>query len=171
MGAIVPWTEEREQELRRLFLVLEEGAFLSHSYIAELMRITRNAVIGKIRRLGLKRDPLIGCMGVDHRIIDPVQQRAEQVSRVPTTYGRAGPPRAARVMSGPGEYTGAPSPHATQILEIRDDTCKFPVGHVGHEGFHFCGDAVGPKKPYCAYHGQICYVPLKERQKQYPARL
>lgn len=166
MGLITLWTKEQEQELARLFVSLFEGAHLSHRAIGALMGKRRNAIIGKVHRLKLTRDPLVPCRGVDNKIAPP--QRKITVSRVPATYGRAGPPRPPRRASY--LYDGVPvqSPHAIQILETTDETCKFPIGHVGREGFHLCGDVVGDKKPYCTYHGIICYLPPQKRSDNRP---
>lgn len=167
MGAIVKWAPEHEQELVRLFQTkFEDAYFLSHSLIGSMLKKSRPAVVGKIHRLKLTRDPTVPCKGVDGIIIDP--QRVAAVPRTPATYGRSRVSRPPRAPSVEGECIHAPSPHAIQLSEIREDTCRFPIGHVGAEGFHFCGDKVGSKKPYCNSHARLCYVPLKARQEQRP---
>lgn len=173
MGHIIIWTAEDKVELKRLFQTRFEGVFLSHSVIARMMDKTRNAVIGKIHRMEMTRDQNVPCKGLDNRIVDPVQQkRVVTVPRVPATYGRSGRTKPVPAHGGAsmaGECAGAASPHAVQILEVTDKTCRFPIGHVGHEGFHLCGDQVGNRKPYCEYHAKICYTPLKERRDNVPS--
>lgn len=171
MGAIIPWLTEQERELTRLFQTLFEGVYWSHALIAHTLGKSRNAVVGKIHRLNLTRDPLIPCMGVDGRIVAQELQKAITVPRVPATYGRHGRSAPPRAPTGAGEIMSERSPYAVQILECTDNTCKFPVGHVGHEGFHLCGDKVGNRAPYCVHHASICYIPLKERQKQWAIRV
>jgi GcrA cell cycle regulator len=49
-------------------------------------------------------------------------------------------------------------PHACGILELKNDTCRFPVGDVGSSGFFFCGTPGADfacHKPYCPAHAQI----------------
>lgn len=169
MGAITPWADADIQELKRLATTLFEGSYLSHRAIGAAMNRSRNAIIGKMHRLKIKRDPLVPIQGVDHRVVPAgqAQQREQKVSRVPTAYGRAGPSRAPRAYACLGEAPPVRSPHARTLLESTGQTCHFPLGHVGQEGFHLCGDKVGDRAPYCTYHASICYVPLKERQKSY----
>ncbi len=164
MGAIIPWTDEQKLELTHLFTTLFEGAYLSHRAIGARIGKGRNAVIGQVHRLKLFRDPLMPCRGVDNQIAP--QQRKIPMSSVPAAYGRHGPPRPARRVRPTDEAPPVRSPHAIQILEATDKTCKFPIGHVGHEGFHLCGDVVGTKAPYCEYHGRICYYPPKRRDER-----
>lgn len=171
MGAITPWEPEHVVELKRLFETLFEGVHYSHALIARLLGKSRNAVVSKIHRLNMTRDPLIPCMGVDGRIASQEGQKAVTVSSVPATYGRHGTSTAPRARGGPGELCADRSPYAVQILEATDKTCKFPIGHVGQEGFHLCGGTVGDRAPYCEHHALICYVPLKERQKHFGIRV
>lgn len=163
------WLPEHEDELRRLFYLREDGNYLSHTVIGARLSKTRNAVIGKIHRLKLNRDPLISCKGVDNRIVPPATERKGPKMAARPVYGRTSRVRQPSY-GGPslaGEHVAGPSPHGISILETTDHTCKFPIGHVGHEGFHFCGDQVGDKKPYCKHHGKICYYPPNARMKDY----
>jgi GcrA cell cycle regulator len=41
--------------------------------------------------------------------------------------------------------------------------CCWPIGHPRSRGFRFCGDPAEPKRPYCAVHVRIGYVPMKPR--------
>lgn len=166
MGKITPWTREQEQELTRLFYLIVEGAYLSHRAMGAPLGKPRTAVIGKVHRMGLTRDPLVPCRGVDNKIA--VQKKREQVPRtpVPPTYGRHF-----------GASRGAKAPHidnsplvrsvtAIQITEATDKTCKFPIGHVGQEGFHLCG-AVTERAPYCDEHHALCHLPLKDAKNYF----
>jgi len=174
MEHFTKWDERQEQELRRLFYLVEDGAFLSHTLIGRRMEppVSRNAAINKLRRMNLERDPSTPCKGVDGRIVDPTKQEKKEITvpRVPATYGRTRISAvSARVSTPPvRERLYEPSPYAIQILEATNRTCKFPIGHVGHEGFHLCG-AHTDKAPYCAEHRAICYIPLKERRDSVPA--
>ncbi|MBR0777248.1 hypothetical protein JQ543_28240 [Bradyrhizobium diazoefficiens] len=38
------------------------------------------------------------------------------------------------------------------VLALRANSCRWPVGEPGKEGFHFCADAVEPGRPYCLHH-------------------
>ena len=72
------------------------------------------------------------------------------------------------IRQGPGD-TQAPIPPApprrlipakpsaevadkTNLLELNDRVCRWPMGHPGEPDFHFCGQAVNPGFPYCVEH-------------------
>lgn len=48
----------------------------------------------------------------------------------------------------------------------RVKTCQWPVDQPGRPGFHFCGAAVKPGKPYCAGHCETAYVTPKQWQAE-----
>lgn len=163
------WLPEHELELVRLFETKFDGVYLSHNLIGSMLNKSRPAVVGKVHRLKLTRDPLVPCKGVDGVIIDP--QKVTNV-RVPPTYGRSRapaarpPPRLPRAV----DVVHPPSPHAVSILELKETSCRFPIGHVGTEGFHLCGAEMGAQKPYCTAHAKLCYVPLRARREQWAIR-
>jgi len=45
------------------------------------------------------------------------------------------------------------------ILTLNDRMCKWPVGHPGEAGFHFCGRKAQAGAPYCQEHVQQAYQP------------
>ena len=45
------------------------------------------------------------------------------------------------------------------ILTLNDRMCKWPVGHPGESGFHFCGRKAQVGAPYCQEHVQQAYQP------------
>lgn len=171
MGAFIPWLQEDERKLAVLFVTLVEGAYLSHRAIGAALGKSRNAIIGKIHRLKLSRDPLLSIMGVDHRVAPKPTQKETNVASI-QLYGRnyrtktvAGRPVRVEPVIGP-------SPHAVSIVEVKDKQCHFPMGTVGEEGFHLCGgditvDHFGKDSPYCAFHHRLCYYPPKARDRPY----
>lgn len=46
-------------------------------------------------------------------------------------------------------------------LEAKD--CRWPIGDPREEGFHFCGAAQLPGRPYCALHWQMAFMPARPR--------
>ena len=38
-----------------------------------------------------------------------------------------------------------------------DKDCKWPIGHPNEKGFHYCGAAVVPGRPYCGSHCTVAY--------------
>jgi GcrA cell cycle regulator len=49
-------------------------------------------------------------------------------------------------------------------MELTDFSCRFPIGDVGSDGFHFCGAHeadVYRGRPYCRAHANIAYGPRR----------
>lgn len=133
------WTAERLDTLKRLFTA---GA--SQQEIANELGVTRNAIAGKIDRLGLR----------------DLSQRKPRPSRA----GKPRPPSSERMtpFRAPKPIDPAPLPDETpgdgvglSLVELTNATCRWPKGVVGEEGFCFCGrlgaDFVA-SKPYCREH-------------------
>lgn len=52
------------------------------------------------------------------------------------------------------------------VMSLNARSCRYPIGSVGVDGFHFCGKTKQPSFSYCAEHQAICtvVVPLKPRR-------
>lgn len=48
------------------------------------------------------------------------------------------------------------------LLDLRINSCRWPIGELKDEDFHFCGKECQTGKPYCAEHCKIAYTSLKE---------
>ncbi len=132
----MPWTEDRIAKLKKFWT---KG--LSASQIAgELGEgVTRNAVIGKAHRLGLKSRP------------SPVKTDPKKLRKAPVK---------------PAVQTA--SSHRVSLLQLTERICKWPIGHPGEEDFHFCGTASVSGHPYCAEHCEMAYqaqAPRKDRAR------
>jgi GcrA cell cycle regulator len=167
------WTDERVESLRQHWA---EGK--SASQIAALLGhgLTRNAVIGKVHRLGLAGRakspgpsaprPRPPSSAPAHRIAAP---RAPMIGVVP------------RVVRGANALALAPetlldaqprilesvvlpmSPRVT-IVELREAMCRWPLGDPTSPEFRYCG-APSSSGPYCAHHGALAYQPAQERRR------
>lgn len=134
------WTDERETTLKKLWL---DG--LSCSQIAkQLGGVTRNAVIGKIHRLGLNgraepsRPTLKAPRPPRPVTTKPVRAAAPQVSAAP--------------QSAPVQTLGA-------------HMCKWPIGDPASDGFTFCGRRSGEVGPYCREHAQVAYQQPQQKRR------
>lgn len=150
------WTEDRVEVLTKLWA---EG--LSASQIAkQLGGVTRNAVIGKVHRLGLSGRATPSRPA--RKTAKPATPRARKVSRASTPKAPrtivptppSPPPIEAKPMAN-GEYA--------TILTIRDHMCKWPIGDPGSAEFRFCGRKVKDKEPYCEAHCSVAYQPSRRR--------
>ena len=140
------WTEDRVEVLKTLW---NEG--LSASQIANrLGGVTRNAVIGKVHRLGLSgRAAPAKPKAVEPKPTarpapapEPVPVRQPEVAMDPATWGEARP----------------------TVTTIGANECKWPIGDPASADFHFCGQGAAGGKPYCAYHSNLAFQPNSARR-------
>lgn len=165
------WTDERVELLKKLW---SEG--LSASQIAaELGGVTRNAVIGKVHRLGLSgRAKAVATPAPRPR--KPRPAPSAQVMR-PMVQGNTALAPMARPMVEP-EPEELPDPVANvvplgercTILDLTEFTCRWPVGEPGKSDFYYCGSRTKTGLPYCAYHARIAYQPVQDRNRRRVAR-
>lgn len=161
------WTDERVEALRKLW---SDG--LSASQIAgELGGITRNAVIGKVHRLGLSGR------------VTALRPRSPQPPRKPRSHvvwARRPEIRetADAAVIDPGDRSepepdvndnAIPLEQRRTLLQIETTACHWPVGDPAHAGFFFCGGKSVEGLPYCAQHSRVAYQPPAERRSRRPA--
>lgn len=148
-----PWTDDRVARLREL-----DAEGLSSSQIADELGngISRNAVIGKRMRLGMKK----------HEHTGGKQGRPRRESQTPIKR------RVVRIIAGGhGELRisetieqdlpmsrlcadDIPLTQRKQLLDLNSNDCRFPYGDPGKPDFFFCG-APADCQPYCWMHTRI----------------
>jgi GcrA cell cycle regulator len=160
------WNDERVELLKRLWT---EG--LSASQIASrLGGVTRNAVIGKVHRLGLSG------RATSTRSVAPRPRRmhAPRQHRSPTVmYGTRGnvalkPTFHEEIEPEPApvEELFIPPAERATILSLKEAMCRWPVGDPGAEDFYFCGRKTSGSHPYCEHHARVAYqAPPRRREK------
>lgn len=158
------WTDERVELLKKLWM---EG--LSASQIAaELGSVTRNAVIGKVHRLGLS-----GRAKTSSAAARPKRaQRGSSFGVRPArnTHRKSGaafqlPANGERAVVSQPVAVAAPEPLKLDLIELTEQTCKWPIGDPAQEDFHFCGHKTKDASPYCAYHSRLAYQPVVDRRR------
>ncbi len=158
------WTDERVEMLKKLWA---DG--LSASQIAaELGGITRNAVIGKVHRLGLSGRTKSPSSAAPR----PRKPRTHmlRVSR-PAMRGNTALAHAYEyeVEAEPGLVDNViPIGQRRTLLELTEETCRWPIGDPGGSDFFFCGGQSVPGLPYCAYHSRVAYQPANVRRDRRP---
>jgi GcrA cell cycle regulator len=156
------WNEERVETLKRLWA---EG--LSASHIAtELGGITRNAVIGKVHRLGLSGRAKSPSSSAP-RQRKPRSASMLRISR-PSIRGNTA---LAHAYDLEAEFEPEPIDNVIPLgqrrtlLELTEQTCRWPIGDPGSAEFFFCGGNTVSTLPYCAYHSRIAYQPAGDRRR------
>jgi len=183
------WTDERVELLKKMW-----GEGQSASQIAkELGGVTRNAVIGKVHRLGLSNRAGSGAAKADAKA-KPAAPKAEAKPKPPQPKtepaikpvppGEAKPNLPARKQIIPAGQPLPPQPSANEIspealakvnevekkakkislMELTERTCKWPVGDPATENFWFCGLPVQVGKPYCEAHVGVAFQPMSSRR-------
>lgn len=158
------WTDDRVDTLRKLWT---EG--LSASQIAaELGGVTRNAVIGKVHRLGLSGRAKGSNQSGGGRRKKPTT-RTGGYTKAQKPNGAAGAKKnengAAPVRPAPIVDLPEPKPMMLNLLQLTDNTCKYPIGDPQEEAFGFCGAKSRDGDPYCEYHCRLTYQPAADRRR------
>jgi GcrA cell cycle regulator len=156
------WTDERVETLKKLWT---DG--LSASQIAaELGGITRNAVIGKVHRLGMSgRAKSPSSAAPRPRKASPHSQML-RVSR-PSMRGNTALARAYELEAEAEPElidNVIPLGQRRTLLELTEETCRWPIGDPGSADFFFCGGQSITSLPYCAYHSRVAYQPANVRR-------
>jgi GcrA cell cycle regulator len=148
MSATSPsWTPERIEDLKSLF---EAGRTCSQ--IAREIGVTRNAVIGKLSRLGLSRPR--GENGIPR----PPRPREGALQRQV---------RILKILRARMELPAAEEPigdgQRCSLFELSPQNCRWPIGTPGTGDFAFCGNATAEGFSYCPGHARMAYQPTARR--------
>lgn len=139
------WTEERVELLKKLWT---EG--LSASQIARTMGdVTRNAVIGKVHRLGLSGRATTSRADRPRRATIP-KPKPKPVVAEPEMISEAKLPT--------GEFA--------TVLTLSGTMCRWPIGDPGADDFHFCGNGTDGGAPYCEAHSEMAYQPSNRTRER-----
>ncbi|MEM9348776.1 MAG: GcrA family cell cycle regulator [Pseudomonadota bacterium] len=184
------WTEERVELLKKLW-----GDGQSASQIAkELGGVTRNAVIGKVHRLGLSNRSVAGNPVAK---VKPASQPKQETARNQSETAKnktsvaagqkaksAAPAKLPQILSADQRLPPQPSandisPEALEsqrevmkralrlsLMELTEKTCKWPFGDPATDDFWFCGLPVEPGKCYCAPCANVAYQPASSRRER-----
>jgi len=178
------WGAKTVDDLREY---LKQG--LTASQIGGRLGVTRNAVLGKIHRLGLSSHTVLARRsGYSRGVPTPnghpwTGKKPRKSRRKPKDPAQAGEPRARRLETLPKrvpEWMLAPTtlnePHAAymppveQMLTfegLQDCHCRWPVGDPKAPEFRYCGGVREIGLSYCIHHVRAAYqmpkVPVANR--------
>jgi GcrA cell cycle regulator len=157
------WTDERVELLKKLW---QDG--LSASQIAkQLGGVTRNAVIGKVHRLGLSGR---AAPSKPARTVFKAPRPARPVAAAPSAPRRIAEPVAVQQpQPAPARYVDE-APGMATVLTLGAHMCKWPIGDPSLDSFTFCGRRSG-EGPYCHEHSQIAYQPAQAKKKSSASEL
>ena len=135
------WSDETVLRLKELW-----GEGHTTAEIGRRLGVTKNAVVGKVRRLKLIARP--------NPVIRKITEAASAAprSRVPAKPGNAD--ESVRTKSA----GASPARTSPPIQGRRVMACCWPIGTPGRPDFRFCGDSAQPGRPYCAAHADLAYA-------------
>ena len=179
------WTDERVEQLKKMW---SEGQ--SASQIAkELGGVTRNAVIGKVHRLGLsnrsgpaptkpikeKEKPEVrpepapaAAQAKEDAPEKPVERAATPARKQIIPAGQPLPPQPSANEISPEALASVreveKKARKISLMELTERTCKWPIGDPATDDFWFCGLPTAPGKPYCEAHVGVAFQPMSSRR-------
>jgi GcrA cell cycle regulator len=170
------WTDERVELLKKLWL---DG--LSASRIAAELAggVTRNAVIGKVHRLGLSGREKAAMP------VSPARARPKTTTQSPARTPLPQQRAAAMPMRGNTALAMQQAPaylpqtirasadvvvpmcENVTIMELRESMCRWPVGDPTSADFRYCGGKTpAGEGPYCPMHSRMAYQPTQDRRRE-----
>tara|TARA_X000000368_G_C23040184_1_gene716500 strand:+ start:1762 stop:2265 length:504 start_codon:yes stop_codon:yes gene_type:complete len=145
------WNDEKIEKLKSLW---SEGH--TASQIAEMLGdTTRNAVIGKAHRLKLEaRAPSrqTSTASTNKQDTRPAKKAQQPMSRK------------SKFMSILLDKNFEPE-KPTQLEELTESTCKWPIGHPDEKNFYFCGRKPIDSFPYCKLHVLYAFQPKNPKEE------
>ena len=161
------WTDERVESLKKLW---QEG--LSASQIAgRIGGVTRNAVIGKVHRLGLAGRATTSRMKSHRprRAATAMKQRQHaakpRFAQVGNSALRALYQADAEPYQAPIEEIVIPMNERKYIQTLTESCCRWPIGDPQENDFHFCGKKKIAGLPYCDVHARRAFQPPQARRR------
>ena len=159
------WTEERVELLKKLW-----GEGLSASQIAgRLGQVTRNAVIGKVHRLGLSGRATTSRMK-SHR---PRPRAATAKRLAKPRFATVGNTALRQLYQAdtepyvpPAEELVIPLAEQRSIETLAECDCRWPIGDPQEQAFHFCGKKKVVGLPYCEVHARRAFQPPQARRQR-----
>ncbi|WP_341760075.1 GcrA family cell cycle regulator [Candidatus Endowatersipora endosymbiont of Watersipora subatra] len=169
------WTDEKVTQLSRLWA----DGFSASEIASELGGgITRNAVIGKVYRLGLssrthsstsdkpksyrkQNKPGLGDVPCTLIATRKTHHKVEVTTLKMVSYLD----EIKRVK--PSEDIVIPISRQLELLQLTESTCRWPTGDPMMPGFSFCGHQTSENKPYCTFHSKLAFQTTSERPRRH----
>ncbi len=180
-----PRIDWNDDILARLRLLWSQG--LSTAKIGRRLGVSKNAIIGKAKRIGLpeRQSPIRRSSNKGA----PRTRQTKAPATLPPLTSLAQPvvhPKPAPLATEPE----APAPPVLTAAEIVHEnplpprpmyvppiestqaahtteqrSCCWPLGDVGTRSFRFCDAPIATRKPYCSTHAKEAYVKARDRRE------
>jgi len=128
---------------------------MSTAEIGKRLGFSKNAIVGKINRLGwnmpVKKSPVVSQSKKKSPKIPPKKPVKKPAAPKKSAANAA---REARQSKKNIEMMIR---HSAQLMGLRADQCRWPIGDPDSENFRFCGGKCFTGKPYCFEHCKVAY--------------
>ena len=163
------------------------GKGLSTSEIGKRLGMSKNAIVGKLNRLGWNAKAG-GAAAADDKAVDAKKktaQKTESVKKTPVkkaetvkkTVAKKAETKTATKKTATKVAAQKEAPkktdsktnaknlamhqriiqHSLEMANLKPNQCRWPIGDPDSEHFHFCGETVFVGKPYCYEHCKQAY--------------
>ena len=149
------WTTQQVNKAVRMW---KEG--YTATEIALTITKSRNAVIGKLNRLGIKKPSTAA----------PIKNSKARVRKQPTDVN--GSTKGNDQADNDNEDNKLEDQKLT-LLFLNEKTCRWPIGDPSTKNFWFCGKPAQLNKRYCAQHSELAFQPnpVKKERTELQARV
>lgn len=157
------WTAEASESLAQLW-----ESSLSASEIGVILGVSKNAVIGKVRRLGLVPRP-IGCNPLtreEKRTAIARAKAGESFAQIARDLGRH-----ASAISKAAQAPEPILPHdlpGKSLIALGSKECRYIVFGDTSLTYRFCGTPALAHSSYCEQHHKACWNPAPKRKRTEP---
>ena len=164
------WTDERVELLRQLWLDGKSASQIS----AQLGHgVTRNAVIGKVHRLGLAgraKSPSSAsspprAASAPRMSPRPAASSARTAVRGATALALSAEPALDTRPLYQEDDVVVPMSLRVTIVDLKEAMCRWPLGDPTSSDFRYCGSPAA-SGPYCSHHGRLAYQPVQDRRRE-----
>lgn len=157
MGLASPWTEEV------CLFMKANWTKVSRTEMATMINgrfgvyVTRNAVIGKLTRLGLIDKVVdLAAKRTNGSALKQIKARVEKPKAERTAPFRPAKPVEAEPFQAREAHV---EPRRIPFMELTEETCKYEcTGSNEPRDYLFCGNPTLSGLPYCAGHARLCFM-------------
>lgn len=168
------WQEDEDKLLTKLW---RDDGLSAGQCAARLKGRSRNAVIGRVHRLGLN-----GCATLKRtQRAAPRRTNSTKVAPAPrkSTFNTSGTPKPKSAALFRANFVAEafvaheeldiPLKDRKRLVDLTEQDCHWPIGDPRHDDFHFCNRHKVPGLPYCEFHARRAFQPPQPRRRDIPA--
>lgn len=146
------WTTNSISKLKSLW---EKG--LSTSEIGKKLGFSKNAIVGKAHRLGLKPRASASTKTIKRKKMPaPVLTKQVEKTEKKETSSHAVKNLEPVILTAPKKLKRPIK--VLGIMDLQKGMCRWPMGDPRSEDFTFCGQPAFKNKPYCLTHCSEAYT-------------